>query len=42
MQAVAVDGLYYQEDEINQCDAKVTQLSDWTLPRFRQLIERYV
>lgn len=39
-QAVALDGLYYQEMEINQCDAKVTRLSDWTLPRFRQLIER--
>lgn len=41
-QAIALDGLYYQEMEINECDAKVTKLSDWTLPRFRQLIERCV
>lgn len=41
-QAIALDGLYYQEMEINQCDAKVNKLSDWTLPRFRQLIERCV
>ncbi|TFJ80809.1 hypothetical protein NSK_007986 [Nannochloropsis salina CCMP1776] len=41
MRCVALDGLYYQELEINQCDAKLNQLTDWTLPRFRQLLERY-
>lgn len=41
MRAVVLDGLYYQELEVNQCDAKLTRLTDWTLPRFRQLVERY-
>ncbi|KAM3570417.1 hypothetical protein VYU27_007514 [Nannochloropsis oceanica] len=41
MRCVALDGLYYQELEINQCDAKLNRLTDWTLPRFRQLLERY-
>jgi hypothetical protein len=31
--------LYYQEFEVTQCDAKLVRLTDWTMPRFRQLIE---
>jgi hypothetical protein len=41
LQAVVLDGIYQQESEVYQCDAKLIRLTDWTLPRFRQLIELY-
>jgi len=39
VQSAAVDTNYPVQDFLYDCDVKLASLRDWTLPRFRQLVE---